>query len=97
MNCKIDQKFKSHEIITIRATSDDFNLIENFIDLVKTNYNRRISISSAVRLALQMTKGMKPTPEAIETLLLTDGRRKKSVKGHFPSKIGGTRSESFLE
>ena len=95
MNYKIDQKFKPHEIITIRATSSDFNLLENFIDCVKTNYNKRISISAAIRLSLQMTKGMKPTPEAIETLLLTDRRRKKSLTDCSSPKIGGIRSESL--
>lgn len=95
MNYKIDQKLTPHEIITIRATASDFNLLENFIDCVKINYNRRISISAAIRLSLQMTKGMKPTPEAIETLLLTDRRRKKSSNDCFSPKIGGIRSESL--
>lgn len=74
---QIEQKAEKNERVTIKITSTELDLIDAFIDRVKDTYNRRINISSVLKLSLQMTKGIIPPEKILEDLQNSDRRRKR--------------------
>ena len=74
---QIEQKVGKNERVTIKITSTELDLIDAFIDRVKDTYNRRINISSVLRLSLQMTKDVIPPEKILEDLQNSDRRRKR--------------------